>query len=41
MSRREDFRAGLAATAPVMVGVVPFALVAGAAAVGAGLSVLQ
>ena len=41
MSRRDDFRAGLAATAPVMVGVVPFGLVAGAAAVGAGLSVLQ
>ena len=41
MSRREDFRAGLAATTPVMVGVVPFGLVAGAAAVGAGLSVLQ
>jgi 4-azaleucine resistance transporter AzlC len=29
------------ATVPVMVGVVPFGLVAGAAAVGAGLSVLQ
>jgi 4-azaleucine resistance transporter AzlC len=32
---------GVRATAPVMVGVVPFGLVAGAAAVGAGLSVLQ
>ena len=29
------------ATTPVMLGVVPFGLVAGAAAVGAGLSVLQ
>lgn len=41
MSRREDFYAGLAATAPVLVGIAPFGLVAGAAAVGAGLSVLQ
>lgn len=41
MSRREDFRAGVVATAPVMVGILPFGLVAGAAAVGAGLSVLQ
>ena len=41
MSRREDFRAGLTVTTPVLVGVVPFGLVAGAAAVGAGLSVLQ
>ena len=41
MSRREAFRAGLAATAPVVLGVAPFGLVAGAAAVGAGLSVLQ
>jgi len=41
MSRREDFRAGLTVTTPVMLGVIPFGLVAGAAAVGAGLSVLQ
>ncbi len=41
MSRREDFRAGLTVTTPVLIGVVPFGLVAGAAAVGAGLSVLQ
>jgi 4-azaleucine resistance transporter AzlC len=41
MSRREDFRAGVAATTPVMLGVIPFGLVAGATAVGAGLSLLQ
>ncbi len=41
MSRREALRAGVSATAPVMLGIVPFGLVAGAAAVGAGLSVLQ
>ena len=41
MSRREDFMAGVTATTPVMVGVIPFGLVAGAAAVGAGLSLLQ
>ena len=41
MSRREDFVAGLTATTPVVLGVIPFGLVAGAAAVGAGLSLLQ
>src|SRR6056297_2477717 len=41
MSRREDFVAGMTATTPVMLGIVPFGLVAGAAAVGAGLSLLQ
>jgi 4-azaleucine resistance transporter AzlC len=41
MSRREDFVAGARATAPVMLGVVPFGLIAGAAAIGAGLSLLQ
>jgi len=41
MSRREDFIAGVTATTPVMLGVIPFGLVAGAAAVGAGLSLLQ
>ncbi|WP_436901289.1 AzlC family ABC transporter permease [Halovenus halobia] len=41
MSRREDFMAGVTATTPVMLGVIPFGLVAGAAAVGAGLSLLQ
>jgi len=41
MSRREEFRAGVAATAPVAVGILPFGLVAGAAAVAAGLSVAQ
>ncbi|MXR51374.1 branched-chain amino acid ABC transporter permease [Halovenus sp. WSH3] len=41
MSRREDFIAGVRTTTPVMLGVIPFGLVAGAAAVGAGLSLLQ
>ncbi|WP_336325313.1 AzlC family ABC transporter permease [Halovenus sp. HT40] len=41
MSRREDFIAGVTATSPVMLGIIPFGLVAGAAAVGAGLSLLQ
>jgi len=41
MSRREDFMAGVTATTPVMLGVVPFGLIAGAAAIGAGLSFLQ
>jgi 4-azaleucine resistance transporter AzlC len=39
--RRGAFLAGVRTVSPVMVGVVPFGLVAGAAAVGAGLSVLQ
>ena len=37
-SRRASFLDGLRAVAPVLVGVVPFGLVAGAAAVGVGLS---
>jgi 4-azaleucine resistance transporter AzlC len=41
MTRREAFVAGVRTTLPVMVGVVPFGLIAGAAAVGAGLSLLQ
>jgi 4-azaleucine resistance transporter AzlC len=41
MSSRAAFRAGLRDVAPVLVGVVPFGLVAGAAAVDAGLSGLQ
>jgi predicted branched-subunit amino acid permease len=41
MSSRTAFRAGLRDVAPVLVGVVPFGLVAGAAAVDAGLSGLQ
>ncbi|UWM54658.1 AzlC family ABC transporter permease [Salinirubellus salinus] len=41
MSRREALRAGVRATTPVVLGVVPFGLVAGAAAIGAGLSILQ
>ena len=40
-SRRASFLDGLRAVAPVLVGVVPFGLVAGAAAVGVGLSGLQ
>ena len=38
---RQEFLAGLRATAPVLLGLIPFGLVAGATAVGAGLSVLQ
>ena len=41
MTRRETFLAGVRTVLPVTVGIVPFGLVAGAAAVGAGLSVLQ
>lgn len=41
MSRRADFLAGARTVAPVVVGIVPFGLVAGAAAVGAGLSPWQ
>jgi 4-azaleucine resistance transporter AzlC len=41
VNRREDFIAGVTATTPVMLGVIPFGLVAGAAAVGAGLSLVQ
>ena len=37
----DDFAAGVRDVAPVLVGVVPFGLVAGAAAVDAGLSGLQ
>ena len=37
----DDFAAGVRDVAPVVVGVVPFGLVAGAAAVDAGLSGLQ
>lgn len=38
MSFRGDFRSGAQAVAPVTVGVIPFGLIAGAAAVDAGLS---
>lgn len=38
MSFRADIRSGIRAVAPVTVGVVPFGLIAGAAAVDAGLS---
>ncbi|MDZ7702089.1 MAG: AzlC family ABC transporter permease [Halobacteriales archaeon] len=41
MNRRAAFTAGVRRTAPVMLGVVPFSMIAGAAAVGVGLSVLQ
>lgn len=40
-SRRGSFEAGARAVAPVLVGVIPFGLVAGAAAVRAGLTGLQ
>jgi 4-azaleucine resistance transporter AzlC len=40
-SRRESFSEGVRAVAPVLVGIVPFGLVAGAAAVEVGLSGLQ
>lgn len=36
-----DLRAGVRAAVPILAGVIPFALVAGVAAVGAGLSVGQ
>lgn len=41
MSRADALRAGGRASAPVIVGIVPFGLVAGAAAIAAGLSLLQ
>ena len=41
MSSRTAFQAGLRDVVPVVVGIVPFGLVAGAAAVDAGLSGLQ
>lgn len=41
MSRRADFLAGVRTVAPVVVGIVPFGLVAGAAAVAAGLTPWQ
>jgi 4-azaleucine resistance transporter AzlC len=40
-SRRGSFGAGIRAVAPVLLGVIPFGLVAGAAAVRAGLSGLE
>lgn len=41
MSRRADFVEGVRVVAPVLVGLTPFGLVAGATAVEAGLSWLQ
>ncbi|WP_435196678.1 AzlC family ABC transporter permease [Natronomonas sp. EA1] len=40
-SAREDFLAGVRTISPILVGVIPFGLVAGAAAVNAGLSVVE
>ncbi|WP_115863873.1 AzlC family ABC transporter permease [Halorussus litoreus] len=40
-SPRSDFRAGLRVTAPIVLGIVPFGLVAGAAAVSVGIPALQ
>ena len=40
-SRRRSFLGGVRAVAPVLVGIVPFGLIAGAAAVRVGLSGLQ
>ncbi|XVH32458.1 AzlC family ABC transporter permease [Haloferacaceae archaeon DSL9] len=36
-----DFRAGIRASAPLLLGIVPFALVAGIGATSAGMSVVQ
>jgi len=41
MAFSDDFRAGLRDVSPVVLGIIPFGLVAGAAAVDAGLSGLQ
>jgi predicted branched-subunit amino acid permease len=41
MGSRESFLAGVRAVAPIIVGIVPFGLVAGAAAVNAGLTLLD
>ena len=41
MSTRRDFAAGARAIAPLMLGVTPFALIAGVTAVDAGMTVLQ
>lgn len=41
MTARGDFRAGVRAVSPLMLGVVPFALVAGITAVDAGLTTAQ
>lgn len=41
MSARRDFLAGVRAVAPILVGILPFALVAGAAGVSAGLTAVQ
>ncbi|MFC4360040.1 AzlC family ABC transporter permease [Halobium salinum] len=38
---RDDFLAGARAVAPILLGIAPFGLVAGAAGVNAGLSVVQ
>lgn len=41
MRPHREFVAGVRAAAPVLLGIVPFGLVAGGTAIGAGLSVLQ
>jgi 4-azaleucine resistance transporter AzlC len=41
MSRRADYLAGVRGVAPVMVGIVPFGLLAGAAAVEVGLTLVD
>lgn len=41
MTRRADFSEGVRTVVPVLLGVIPFGLVAGAAAVDAGLSLSQ
>lgn len=39
--RRQNFRAGVLTIAPILIGVVPFGIIAGIAAVESGLSSLQ
>ncbi|MEE8331375.1 MAG: AzlC family ABC transporter permease [Acidimicrobiia bacterium] len=39
--RRQNFRAGVLTIAPILIGVVPFGIIAGVAAVESGLSSLQ
>lgn len=41
MPRRQAFVSGVRAVAPIMLGIVPFGLIAGAAAVAAGLTLLD
>jgi predicted branched-subunit amino acid permease len=41
VTRRQAFVSGVRAVAPIMLGIVPFGLIAGAAAVAAGLTLLD